>query len=400
MKVLVVSQHFWPENFRVNDLVLGLKERGHDVTVLTGLPNYPVGDIYPEYKQNKKKHSLFHGVKVHRVPVIPRRKGKGVNLVLNFLSFTFTGLLLAPWKLRGNKFDSIFVFGNSPLTAALPAIFLSKIKKTPVCLWVMDLWPDTLVTMRVVKRGFQEKLAKNFVSFIYNNCSLVLGQSLSFVSSIKKLTQTKVDYFPSWSDVSDTSIDFPFETDGKFNVVFAGNIGEAQDFTSIISAAEILKSKLSNVRFVIVGEGRKSAFVKKEIEKKQLHDFIILLGQHPVESMGSLFSKADALLVTLKPDPVFSKTIPGKVQTYLAAGKPILSMMDGEVFSVIKKSNAGIAVKASDFSGLAMSAIKLSELSSDKLTKYSESARAFYIKEFERCMLMEKLEFFLLKIRK
>ena len=195
MKVLVVSQHFWPENFRVNDLVLGLQERGHEVTVLTGLPNYPVGDIYSEYLDNKEEYSNYQGIEVIRVPVIPRKKGKGINLILNFLSFVFTGLLMSPWKLRGKKFDKVFVFGNSPLTVAIPAILMSKIKKAPICIWVMDLWPDTLVTMGVVKRGIQEKFAKNFVTFIYNNCKLVLGQSHSFVTSIKALTKSKVEYY-------------------------------------------------------------------------------------------------------------------------------------------------------------------------------------------------------------
>jgi len=395
MKVLVVSQHFWPENFRVNDLVIGLKERGHDVTVLTGLPNYPLGDIYSEYKEDKSKYKAFHGVKVHRVPVIPRKQGRAINLILNFLSFAFIGLIMAPWKLRGEKFDSIFVFGNSPLTAALPALFISKIKKAPICLWVMDLWPDTLVSMGVVKAGFQEKLARKFVSYIYNSCALVLGQSHSFVDSIKPMTKSQVDYFPSWSDVTGAGDEFNFELGDKFNIVFAGNIGEAQDFPNIIRAAHIIKNENSDVRFVIVGDGRAASSVRNEIAQKQLSEQMLLLGQYPVEQMNSLFSKADALLVTLKPDPAFSKTIPGKVQAYLAAGKPIISMMDGEVFSVISAAKAGLAVEAGDFSGLARSALALSKSTKEELNQYSESARSFYMKEFDRRVLMEKLDRFL-----
>jgi glycosyltransferase involved in cell wall biosynthesis len=395
MRVLVVSQHFWPENFRVNDLVLGLQDLGHEVTVLTGWPNYPLGDIYQDFKNERSKFSSYHGIKIHRVPVIPRKKGKGINLILNFISFAFAGLLLAPWKLTGDRFDAIFVFGNSPLTAALPAILLSKIKRVPICLWVMDLWPDTLVAMGIVKRGIQESLAKKFISFIYNNCKLVLGQSHSFVTSIKKLTKTRVEYFPSWSDVSSSTEDFPFKHGDKFNVVFAGNIGEAQDFPSILKAAELLKIKKSNVRFVIVGDGRVAPFVKNEISQKQLEEQIILLGQHPVEKMGSLFAKADALLVTLTSDPVFSKTIPGKVQAYLAAGKPILSMMDGEVFSMIKISKSGFSVKAGDYEGLANAAIQLSELPQEKLMEYSRAARTFYEQEYDRNKLMLKLEQYL-----
>jgi glycosyltransferase involved in cell wall biosynthesis len=376
-----------------------MQELGHEVTVLTGWPNYPLGDIYQDFKNEKSKFSSYNGIKVHRVPVIPRKKGKGINLIFNFISFAFTGLVLAPWKLKGDKFDVIFVFGNSPLTAALPAILVSKIKQVPVCLWVMDLWPDTLVTMGVVKKGVQENLAKKFISFIYNNCELVLGQSHSFVTSIKKLTKTRVEYFPSWSDISSSSEDFPFESSDKFNVVFAGNIGEAQDFPSILKAVELLKSKKSNVRFVIVGDGRVAPLVKNEIKQKQLEEQIILLGLHPVEKMGSLFSKADALLVTLTSDPVFSKTIPGKVQAYLAAGKPLLSMMDGEVFSMIKTSKSGFSVKAGDYEGLANVAIKLSELPQDKLNEYSQAAKSFYEQEYDRNKLMLKLEQYLSELK-
>ena len=391
MKILVVSQHFWPENFRVNDLVLGLKERGHDVTVLTGLPNYPVGDIFSDYLENKDKYSIFEGIDVVRLPVIPRKKGKSVNLVLNFLSFLFAGLFMSQWKLRGKNFDKIFVFGNSPLTAAIPAILLGKIKKAPICLWVMDLWPDTLITMGVVKKGIQERLAKSFVSFIYNHCELILGQSHSFVSSIKELTKTKVGYFPSWSDVTDNKSELIFDHGDKFNISFAGNMGEAQDFPSIIKAAEFLKNENSNVRFVIVGDGRVTAEVKELIVQKELSGQMILLGRHPVDKMGSLFKQSDALLVTLKSDPVFAKTIPGKVQTYLAAGKPILSMMDGEVQNVVNFSNSGIAVDAGDFEGLAKAAIKLSQSSQYELQSYSDSAKIYYEKEFERNLLLDKL---------
>lgn len=395
MKVLVVTQHFWPENFRINDLVLGLQEKGHEVTVLTGVPNYPVGDVFPEFQNNPKVFKNYHGIDVYRVPVVPRKKGKAINLILNFLSFAITGLLFGPWKLRCKKFDKIFVFGNSPLTVAIPAILLSKIKRAPICIWVMDLWPETLVSLGVIKKGWQNRIAEKFMSFLYNNCSIVLGQSKSFINSIKPLTKRQVSYFASWSDVSDIKDSFEYNFGETFNIVFAGNMGEAQDFPSILKAAEILKKQNIKAKFLIVGDGRVTEWVTSEIISRGLQDHIALLGRHPVEKMGSLFKQADALFVSLKSDPVFAKTIPGKVQSYLAAGKPILSMMDGEVMRVVQESGAGFAVQAGDYKRLAQNIIELSSFDMQQLKGMGDAASMYYENEFQRDLQLNKLVSFI-----
>lgn len=391
VKILVVSQHFWPENFRVNDLVLGLKERGHEVTVLTGLPNYPVGDIYSEYIEDKEKYSSYENIDVIRVPVIPRKKGKGINLIFNFLSFVMNGLLLSPWKLKGRKFDKIFVFGNSPITVVIPAIFLSKLKKAPLCFWVMDLWPEMLVTMGVVKSGFQERIARRFISFLYSKCDLILGQSKAFVNSIKELTTQPVEYFPSWSDIPHIDGRFELNHPNTFNIVFAGNIGESQDFPSILKAVEILESKKSNVKFIIVGNGRDAESVEVEIRQKKLFSNIKLMGSYPLNLMPSLFEQSDALLVTLKSHPVYAKTIPGKLQAYLGAGKPILAMLDGEGANVINESKSGVAVNSGNYKQLANEAMRLSNLSSDELHSYSKNGKEYYAANFDRELVLNNL---------
>jgi colanic acid biosynthesis glycosyl transferase WcaI len=391
VKILVVSQHFWPENFRVNDLVLGLKARGHEVTVLTGLPNYPVGDIYSEYIEDKSKYSSYEGINVVRVPVIPRKKGKGINLIFNFLSFVVSGLLLAPWKLRGQQFDKIFVFGNSPITVVIPAILLSKLKKAPLCFWVMDLWPEMLITMGVIKKGFQERIARRAISYLYSKCDLILGQSRSFVNSIKELTAQPVKYFPSWSDVPKIDGHFELNSPDTFNIIFAGNIGESQDFPSILKAAEILKANKSNVKLIIVGDGRDADNAKVLIDKQDLSSNIKLMGSYPLSLMPSLFEQADTLLVTLKSHPVYAKTIPGKLQAYLGAGKPILAMLDGEGANVVNESKSGIAVNSGNYKQLAEEAMRLSCLSNTELDVYAKNGKEYYMANFDRELVLNNL---------
>ncbi|MGI2104669.1 glycosyltransferase family 4 protein [Shewanella frigidimarina] len=391
MRILIVSQYFWPENFRVNDLTTALISKGHKVTVLTGIPNYPEGEVFSDFEVNKEQFNHYAGAKVYRVPIIPRKNGKGFNLILNYVSFMISGAVVGPFKLRNKKFDKIFVFAVSPITSAIPAIVLGKLKKASVTVWVMDLWPETLLSLGVIKSGWQEKLAKRCVSFIYNHCTTILGQSHSFVTSIEKLTHKPVSYFPSWSDTIESSCRFEYDFTKAFNVVFAGNIGESQDFPSILKAAELIHLRRVNVNFLIVGDGRKKQWVENEINKRNLSSTVKLLGSYPVEAMPSLFLQSDALLVTLKSDPVSAQTIPGKIQSYLSSGKPILAMLDGEGANVIEEAKAGITVGAGDFNGLATGVEKMYN-SSDKIIKsYGVAAKTYYMANFDRDIVIGKL---------
>lgn len=391
MRILLVSQYFWPENFRVNDLVSALVSKGHKVTILTGIPNYPDGEVFSDFAENKELFTHYAGAKIYRVPMMPRRNGKGLNLILNYISFMVSGSILGPIKLRNEHFDKVFVFAVSPITSAIPAIILGKFKKASVTVWVMDLWPETLLSLGVIKSGWQEVIAKNCVSFIYNRCSAILGQSHSFVSSIKKLTHKPVSYLPSWSDTLEATCRFDYDFTKAFNVVFAGNIGESQDFPSILKAAEIINLKQINVNFLIVGDGRMKQWVENEIIKRNLSSTVKLLGSYPVEAMPSLFLESDALLVTLKPDPVSSKTIPGKIQSYLCSGKPILGMLDGEGANVIKEAKAGMAVSAGDFNGLAKCVEKMYFLNDETIKSYGVAASDYYAANFDRDIVIKQL---------
>jgi colanic acid biosynthesis glycosyl transferase WcaI len=397
LRILVVSQYFWPENFRVNDLVKEWVQRGHQVTVLTGIPNYPTGKVFDAYREQPSAFSQFEGAQVVRVPMLPRGRG-GLRLMLNYLSFVLGGAIWGLWRLRGIKADVIFVFEPSPVTVGLPAVWLGKFKKAPVVFWALDLWPETLAAIGVVRSPRVLSWVGHMVRFIYDRCDLVLGQSKGFLGSIAKHCshQQKIRYFPSWAE--DVFMDgdvapapeVPVLVNG-FNVVFAGNIGEAQDMPAVLDAAERLKDN-SGIRWIIVGDGRKSEWLQAEVLKRGLQDRVLLPGRFPVERMPSFYAHADALLVSLRSDPVFSMTIPGKVQSYLMAGIPLLGMLDGEGAAVIRDANAGLTCDAGDGAGLAKAILAMAVLSPEKRRQIGLNGRRYAEKEFGRSELMDRLE--------
>lgn len=397
MRILVVSQYFWPENFRVNDLVKEWVHRGHEVTVLTGIPNYPAGKVFNAYREQPSAFAAYEGAKVFRVPMLPRGTG-GLRLMLNYLSFVLGASLFGPWRLWGKSTDLIFVFEPSPVTVGLPAVWLAKFKKAPVVFWALDLWPETLAAVGVVRSPRVLGWVGHLVRFIYNRCTLVLGQSRGFMDSIGRYCDDKVKirYFPSWAedvfkdDSPKLAPEVPKWDDG-FTVVFAGNIGEAQDMPTVLDAAERLKDN-SRIRWVIVGDGRKSDWLKSEVARLGLDKQVLLPGRFPLERMPSFYSHADALLVSLKRDPVFSMTIPGKVQSYLMAGVPLLGMLDGEGATVIRDAQAGLTCKAGDSAGLAEAVQALTAMPMAKRREIGLNGRKYAQQEFGRTQLMDRLE--------
>lgn len=399
MRLLVVTQYFWPENFRINELVAELVARGHEVTVLTGCPNYPEGEIFTEFRKNPESFARYEGATVLRVPLRPRGKGR-FRLALNYLSFVLWGSICGPWLLRGRKFDAIFVFATSPITAALPALVIRRIKRLPLALWVLDLWPETLSAVGVVRSPLLLNWVGKLVAFIYRRCDRILVQSKAFLPNIRRWADddSRTRYCPNWVErafeVSPHDVDVAPEVrpyQDTFNVMFAGNVGDAQDFPAILDAAQLLRDR-RDLRWLIVGDGRAADLVRTEIERRALQDCVFLLGRHPAAAMPAFFRGADALLVTLRADPVFAMTIPGKVQTYLAAGLPILGMLDGEGARILEESGAGLVATAGDSELLALRVQQLLALSAAELAAMGARGRAYCQREFGREMVISRLE--------
>jgi len=397
LKILVISQYFWPENFRINDLVSEWIMRGHEVVVLTGVPNYPMGKVFDAYQKKSHDFMSFEGAKIIRVPIIPRGSSR-LSLALNYASFVISSFLCGAWRLRGIQADVIFVYEPSPVTVGLPAVWMGKIKKIPVVFWALDLWPDTLNAVGAVRSPTVLRWIGRLVQYIYNRCTLVLGQSRGFMGSIANYCNdpTKIRYFPSWAEdvFTNTGVnpapEIPVLKHG-FTVLFAGNIGEAQDMPAVLDAAEQLRTH-SHLRWVIVGDGRKSDWVHAEVVRRGLQDQVLMPGRFPIERMPSFYAHADALLVSLKSDPVFSMTIPGKVQTYLMTGIPLLGMLDGEGKAVIHDAQAGLTCAAGDSAALAKKVLELAAMSAEKRQHLGNNGQSYALKEFGRSQLMDRME--------
>lgn len=396
MRILVVTQYFWPENFRINDLVSEFCGLDHEVTILTGYPNYPSGEVFPGFKSNPSAFTKFGVANVVRVPIISRGKG-GLRLVFNYASFVISATFLGIWYLRGQKFDVVFVFEPSPITVGLPAIFLSYIKRAPLAFWVLDLWPETLEAIGVVRSSHVLKAIGGLVTFIYNRCDLILAQSKSFIPQIRQYCQKeiKVEYFPSWSDsIFDfATVDLAKEVpraDGVFSIMFAGNVGDAQDFPAILDAAEMIKDE-ARIRWLIVGEGRASEWVRNEVIRRGIENSFLLLGSYPVDRMPSFYKHADALLVSLKAESIFAMTIPGKLQSYFAAGIPVLGMLNGEGAEIIARSGAGISSPAGDGLALAAAIMQMANMTIEERLKIGRAGLALSESEFNRGALISKL---------
>lgn len=398
-RILVVTQYFWPENFRINDVALGLRERGHEVTIFTGKPNYPEGRFFPGYGFFRRANEDFRDVRVIRVPLIPRGAGGRLGLVLNFLSFAFFGSLLAPFRCKG-EFDAILVYQPSPVTVGLPALVLKWTKRAPLLFWIQDLWPETLSATGVVHSEWILKLVEKLVRFIYRHCDLILVQSRAFIARVEALgfEARKIHYFPNSAE----ELYRPVKTGAQpaseqkllpdgFRVMFAGNIGVAQDFETILAAAERLRAQ-RDIHWTIIGDGRMQAWVEQEIARRGLQDSVHLLGRHPVRSMAGFFASADAMLVTLRHDPVFALTIPSKVQSYLACGRPIIAALDGEGARVVAESGAGIAASAGDARALAEGVLRLYRMSKPEREAMGRRGREYFEQNFERSLLLGRLE--------
>jgi colanic acid biosynthesis glycosyl transferase WcaI len=399
LKILVVSQYFYPENFRINDLVCGLIERGHEVTVLTGQPNYPQGKFVSGYGWFGPRREQIFKADAIRVPLIARGNGGTLRLVLNYLSFAFFACFAVLFRLKGS-FDLIFVFQVSPVTVGIPALLAQKKLKVPILFWVLDLWPDSLKAVNALQSPIWLRILGKMVSWIYASCKRVLISSEGFFGDIVKHGKQAKDvhYFPNWVESEYESREGSIANKDTcseqkyFHIVYAGNIGAAQGFPSVLESIKQAAQILPEVKWIIAGNGRMLDWLCQEVDACRLNHCVTFLGQLPSEEMPSLFASADALLVSLTPDPVFDKTVPGKVQSYMAAGKPILAMIDGEGAQLIKKSCSGFVAPANDSDALVQNIKKLVKLSAKERELLGNNGRLYAKKHFERELLLSRLE--------
>lgn len=391
MKLLIVSQYFWPEIFIINDLARTLAQQGHELVVVTGKPNYPEGAVYAGYQRSGIQRERFaDGIELIRVPLRPRGSGGALNLLLNYASFVASGLLSLPWLLRGRTFDAVLVFAPSPITAAIPAVLLKYLKRSHLALWIQDLWPESLMATGFVKNRLALRGVGQLVRWIYARSDTLLVQSQAFVAPVVRYASAdKVVYYPN-------SVDQVFFQDqpheplpealesmmgAHFCVVFAGNLGTVQALESILEAAKLL-ADLPAVKLLLVGAGSRLEWLQRQIAAARL-DNLLLAGRYPVAVMPALFKRASALLVTLKDDEIFAQTIPSKVQAYLAAGRPLVAALNGEGARVVEQARAGLTCAAGDAAALADCIRRLHALPQGELEHMGRAGRAYALEHFE-----------------
>ena len=388
MKILVVCQYYYPEPFRVNDICEEMVKRGHEVTVVTGEPNYPEGSIYKGYENQAHTDEIINGVKVHRCPIIPRKKGI-MYRVLNYFSYPLTAksYVMNLMASDGNPFDVVFVYQLSPVMMAEPAITYRKKHGTPIVIYCLDLWPESLIAGGVRRGSLIYKVFHRISKKIYRNVDRILITSKMFRGYLEDqfgVNDNRIEYLPQYAEGLFECLPFK-ENHETVDLVFAGNIGEIQSVETIIKAAE--KLKLKDVRFHIVGGG--TDFERLRRMAKGLKN-VIFYGRRPLEEMPMFYAKADAMLVTLKADSVLSFTLPGKVQSYMAVGKPIIGAIDGETEEVIKDAKCGYCGKAGDVDELVRNILLFMENSAKQ--EMGMNARKFYEEFFAREKFMDKLE--------
>lgn len=395
--ILVVCQYFYPEQFRINDICLEWIKRGYKVTVLTGIPNYPQGKYYKGYDLFHKRREKWNNIDIIRIPLIPRGHNL-IMLALNYLSFVISGFF---WKLRTKiNADFVFVFGVSPITLALPGIWIAQKRKITCYLYVQDLWPESVEIVTGIHNKMVIESIGRLVNYIYSKCDHIFATSPSFVEEIQKrcVNKTKVTYWPQYAEdfykPMKKCIFSAIPDDGKLKIAFTGNIGQAQGLQILPEVAKKLKEKKlkKEVEFVIVGDGRYKEKLIDRIYSLNVTDSFILINRQLPDKIPEILSCCDFAFLSLIDTEIFKKTIPAKLQSYMACGKPILASAVGETERVIKEANCGICVKIANVDELYNSIVDIVNMDESYVINMGNNAYSYFCDHFTKTLLMDDIQ--------
>lgn len=392
-KILFVCQYFYPETFRGNDVAFHLAKEGHDVHVLTGTPNYPAGKFHDGYGIFRKRHEVINGVNVTHLPIFPRGNNK-IMLMLNYFSYMIVAWVYTLFHAIFHKYDMVFCQQLSPVMMSSPAVLYKKLRNVPLYTWVLDLWPESLTAAGGINNKYILGFFKSFVASEYKHSDKILISSRSFVESIREYGNydDKIIYYPQWSDGAPTdhvNFDMPLIPDG-FKMMFAGALGEAHGFECNMQAA-LLTKDYKDIKWIIVGDGRKLKWVKLFIKDNGLEDTVYTLGRFPSSTMPMFFEKADVMLVSLTDSPLFNLYAPAKISSYMASGRPIITCLNGEGSQVVEEAKCGWSVKAGDAESLAHLVISLSKADKSVLNEKGKNGRIYYNDHFDKETCLRKL---------
>ncbi len=383
MKILVICQYYSPEPFRITDICEELVRRGNTVTVVTGVPNYPMGEIYPGYEHGKRAQELINGVHIIHCPIHPRKKG-AFHRLWNYYSYPFQSKRVV--KQLEDDFDVVFIYQLSPVMMARAGIWYAKRHHKKAILYCLDLWPASLgaggLSGGIVYKWFERESQK-----IYQTVDQILISSQSFAKYFsEQFGLNNTLYLPQYAESTFSPDECRKEPDGFIDLMFAGNIGTAQSVDTVIQAAALCKD-IPNLRWHIVGDGIALSECKKLA--KELDVPVTFYGRQPISEMPRFYAMADAMIVTMKKDPVISLTLPGKVQSYMAAGKPIIGAIEGEAATVIANSRCGFCGDAENPSMLAESIRKFVRCRNKEVMEHE--SRKYYDENFDKDLFLNKL---------
>lgn len=397
-KILVVCQHFWPETFRISDICEGLVENGYEVDVLCGIPNYPAGKFFAGYGFLKKRRQTHKGINIIRVSEIPRGNNSNPRIFINYVSFPLFALFYLPMLAR-NNYDRVLVYGLSPVFMAFPAILLAKIKKIKLYIYVMDFWPHSLFSIMNFENKFIRSAITKMSYWHYRQADGLLAVYKGIQTRLVDIVgvdEEKTIYIPQApeklyeQDVPNKALSKRFN--GKFNIVFAGNINPAQSFETVLGAVKKLHdAEYRDFTFIILGEGMSKRWLVEEVGRLGLTDYFVFEGLFPVEEVPKYHTIADALIVALSRDPLFEYATPAKIQSYLASGRPIIGAMDGEGQRIVNQSGSGICVDSGDIDGLYEAIKKIMGLSDAERIKMGKRGRKYHFKYYERNKNLSRL---------
>jgi glycosyltransferase involved in cell wall biosynthesis len=402
-RILVVCQHFWPESFRINDIVDYFLEKGYEIDVLCGRPNYPSGKLTEGYTLWNRRIEKYGDATVYRSFEIPRGDNSNLRIFLNYISFPISSLFHAP-RLMTKKYDEVLIYQLSPVMMSIAGIIIGKIRKIETTMYVLDLWPENLFSVLDIKKPFLRKIAAKVSHWHYKKADKLVVLSKAMKDNLLQVTrkqESQITIIPQAAEkLYETSVDdekLKRKFKETFNIVFTGNISPAQSFPTMIEAANIIKEKgFDDIRWIIVGDGMSRKDTEKEISARGLDTVFTFEGHKPISDMPKYTGIADVLVGCLVKSNLLEATIPAKVMSYIASGKPIVLAMDGEVQDLINNEiKCGFAGNTEDAQSLADNILKVYHASSAERQKMGNSASTYHFKHFERNLLLKRLEDFI-----
>ena len=386
-RILIYTNHFYPEQFKINEVVDWMSKEGFHIRVITCIPNYPLGKFFKGYGIKSIRDNYYrNNVIVNRLPLIPRGNGNYFTRLLNYLTFFVSTFFFTLYLLLFvKKYDKILVHHTSPILIAIHPIFYGFFYRTEKYLWDLDIWPDTLTALGVIKSKIILKLIESIVIFIYSFYDKILISSKGFREIIKNRFKGEIIYFPNWAEsIIEKNIynpkiitNLPLDS---FIIMYTGNIGQAQNFNLLAKTINYLKNQ--KIHWVFIGEGSFKKNFIKTLKRYKVLNKCQFINQVNVSEIPSYTHHSDALFLSLIGNDLFSKTVPAKLQTYMALGKPIIASIKGEGADLIRKSNSGIVEKNSSYIELASSINKLLKLDNTKMKSIGKNGRKFYEQNF------------------